>query len=166
MSNDKYKNEYIHLGIADGGCYADCESNFSHDTAAHITIYDRRLTPYLGDLKQGGIVIDKRPCIRRNDFVKNVVRGPMLNVMLPHDTINSVMAKRNLACTIEQARTAGGYDYISLNLYVQYWAELGARIGVRVGDKVYWNDGPLFGFGVPQDIPSVENRWQWDKPIE
>lgn len=157
---DPYKQEYTTLGIAAAGCYATAPNPWSKDSAASITIYDRRLTAYLGELVEGGIVIDKRPCVNRDDFVSMVVSGPMLQESLPHDTKRGWDSTE--PCTLEQAREAKGFDYLSLNLYIQVWAEKGARIGVRVGDKVYWNDGPLFGWGIPQDIPPAELRYQCD----
>jgi hypothetical protein len=163
---DEYKSEYTTLGIGSAGVYATGRTvvGLNSTTTSSSSIPDRRLTPYLGDMVEGGIVLDKRPCIHRDDFVHMIVSGPMMNQDLPHDSKKGWGPTES--CDLEDARKCKGLDYLSLNLYIQLWVEKGARVGVRVGDKVYWNDGPNYGFGKIQDIPLAESRWQWDDPIE
>lgn len=135
--SDAYKKEYTILGIGDGGCWARAKSNFS-DTSASITIYDKRLSCYYGDVIEGGIVIDKRPCVKRKDFVRLAFKCAILNEGLPPKSKQGWDMKI-VPCV--DARDAGGMDYISLDIYLNLWESFGARIGTRVGDEIVWRDG-------------------------
>ena len=135
--SDTYKKEYTILGIGDAGCWARAPSLFS-DTSASITIYDKRLSCYYGDVVEGGIVIDKRPCTKRDDFVHSVCICPLLKESLPNSTKQD-WNNQLIPCT--DARSATSMEYISLDLYLNFWESLGARIGTRVGDEIVWRDG-------------------------
>lgn len=152
---EAYKPEYTYLGIAAAGVYANAPNPWG-DTPASVSIPDYRLTAYLGDLVEGGTVIDKRPCVDRDDFVKMVVSGPILQSNLPSGSIKvwDGLSRRIDPCTIEQAKQAKAFDELSLDLYAQVWADIGARVGVRKGNQIHWNDGSI------QDIPPAELRWQ------
>lgn len=150
-----YKKEYTTLGIAAAGCYATCPPvQYGNGTTVEssVSIPDSRLIPYLGDLADGGVVIDKRPCIKRDDFVHWIVKGPMLKESLPGGCRNVPFSRDIIPC--DDPKACGGYDYIALDLYMELWRGLGARIGTRVGDVIKWEDGEVF------PIPPEEERFQ------
>lgn len=145
---DSYKREYTYLGIGDAGVYAEAPNKYSKHPAS-ITIYDTRLSAYFGDLAEGGIVVDKRPCTNRDDFVKAVVSGPMRGSWLPEKTREGFGG--NVSCN--DANEAGALDYVSTDLYLDLWRDKGARIGKRVGDEIHWEDGKH------ESIVPVSQRW-------
>jgi hypothetical protein len=126
-----YTPEYTTLGISSASVYATIGSNCS------VTIYDTSLTPYLGKLVEGGIVCDKRPCKERDDYISTIVSGPMLKESLPPNTKEAWREQE----PCEDASKCGGFDYVSSNIYYKMWAEKGAKIGIRKGRYIFWNDG-------------------------
>lgn len=153
--SEAYKKEYTTLGIAGGGVYATAPSQWS-DTAVSITIYDRRLIPYLGNLVEGGVVIDKRPCVDRDDFVAMVVSGPMLKESLPAGCKEVFdFAIPRTVVPVVQGETLRSLDYIALDVYLDIWRKVGAKIGKRVGDTIVWENGYIF------PIPPEDQRFFW-----
>ena len=130
-----YKNSYDILGIALGGCYAQELSK--HYGYVRISIPDKRLQCYYGDVKEGGILVDKRSC-EESVIVHGSVSGPMLDMALPEKT-RSVVFEGSKECLDPEG--CSGFDTISLDLYLMYWRKRGARIGKRVGNKVEWEGG-------------------------
>lgn len=149
---DAYKQEYTTMGIAASGVYAKIGDNIS------VSIPDKRLFAYLGNLVDGGIVIDKRT-VPDADLVKWVISGPMMKEGLPSGTKDSLNFETPRAAPIpaKHGDKFSGMDYIALDLYVKLWEGLGARIGTRKGDIIYWNDGES------QPIPPIESRWQQER---
>lgn len=155
MTNNSYKTgivgeEYLTLGIADAGVYATAYNKWAPDRPSSITIYDRRLEAYYGDLAEGGLVLDKRPCRENDEFIKRVVCGPMHGQHLPSKTRDSW--GKHIPC--ESAKEASGFDLVSTDLYLSYWRELGAKIGYRKGNYIEWENGEK------DEIPSEEDRWK------
>jgi len=148
MNRDAYKKQYTTLGIAAAGVYATSGSKSSSQ------IPDNRLHAYLGDLVEGGQVMDKRPCLEHPDFFLMVFSGPMLKEDLPPGTCNKAFSREVLLCTAADFPNLGGYDYLSLDLYTELWRQLGARIGKRIGDFIHWEDGEC------QPIPLEADRWK------
>ena len=148
--DDSYKQEYSTLGIALAGVHATAPNQWSSSTAISIQIPDKRLNCYLGNLIEGGTVIDKRTC-DEDDVFEYVVSGPMLQESLPNGTMSAAFCPAPIKC--ESVRDCKSFDYIALDLYCAYWSNLGARIGKRIGDTIVWNDGEI------QSIPSVDERW-------
>ncbi len=153
MTTKPYKSEYTTLGIAMAGVYATCHNPLG-DMACSVTIYDTKIEAYYGDLVEGGVVIDKRPCVDREDFVSMVVSGPMLKESLPsgHKEVFDFGYPRTLvACSAEDKFS--GFDYIALDIYLGIWRKAGAQIGKRVGNEIHWEDGTT----VP--IPEASQRF-------
>ena len=157
--DDSYKQEYSTLGIALAGVHATAPNQWSSSTAISIQIPDKRLNCYLGNLIEGGTVIDKRTC-DEDDVFEYVVSGPMLQESLPNGTMSAAfcsdshsLQRRNVPIKCEDVRKCKSFDYIALDLYCELWSGLGARIGKRLGDTIMWNDGEI------QSIPSVDERW-------
>lgn len=149
MTVEEYKQEYTTLGIALAGCYATAPG-YTKDSTCSITIYDKRLNAYLGNLVEGGTVIDKRTCAE-SDVIQYVFNGPMLKETLPSGTVDRMWEKGPMPYDGSEYRSS---DFIALDLYISFWKNLGARIGKRIGDSIHWNDGEI------QAIPSAEMRWQ------
>lgn len=159
---DRYRKEYTTLGIALAGVYASAPNQWS-DHAASISIPDNRLTPYLGDLAEGGVVVDKRsvPIAR---LVELSVSGPMLKESLPAGTKDVFSFDERKPVPVVEGEKLGGFDYIALDVYLNIWRKAGARIGKRVADAIHWEDGEVY------PIPPEAERWQataaddWAKP--
>lgn len=146
---DEYKNEYTYLGIAAAGVYAEAPNKYSKHPAS-ITIYDRRLRAYFGDMAEGGIVVDKRPCLEHPDFYRMVISGPMRGSWLSEKTRETM--HDTVKC--HNAHEAKAFDYISTDLYLALWRDMGAKIGKRVGNEIHWEDG------TKETIVPVDKRWQ------
>jgi hypothetical protein len=150
-ASDAYKPEYTILGIALAGVHAKARSQWGE---CSITMYDNRLFPYLGNLLEGGTVIDKRSC-KEEDIVQWVIKGPMLKESLPAGHKDGLWGTGPIKC--EDPKSCSSMDYIALDLYVKLWSDMGARVGTRQGNYIVWNDGEV------QTIPSVESRWQQER---
>lgn len=175
MSRDAYQAEYTFLGIAEAGCYASAPNRWG-DTPASISIPDKRLSCYYGDVVEGGTILDKRPAFEKQSraCTRAVVSGPMLRDNLPALTISRADFPENQILTADSVDsirmepegfflTVGGdpfklssFDFISLDLYCQLWRQLGARVGKRVGMTVEWEDGEV------EAIRPESERWQFD----
>jgi hypothetical protein len=151
--SETYKQQYIYLGIALAGVYARSPSVISGNskTTSSTEIPDKRLTPYLGELKEGGYVVDKRSC-NEKDVIHNVCAGAMLDIDLPEKTRKDW--DKEYPC--DDASSSGSMDYISMDLYLKLWEGLGARVGRRAGNVIKWNNGE------ETVIPEFDCRWQWD----
>jgi hypothetical protein len=145
MSRDAYENKYTTLGIAAGGVYATIGDD------CNVTMYDRRLSPYYGDLAEGGIVIDKRPCLSHSSFIEMVISGPMLKESLPSHSCERMFSDVQ---PCDDARCCKGMDCISMDLYLDLWRPLGAKIGKRVGNEIVWENGDV------SVIPDEKDRWK------
>ncbi len=144
MSRDAYKSEYTTLGIAAAGAYATIGDD------CRVTMYDRRLSPYYGDLAEGGIVIDKRPCVGHPSFIEAVISGPMLKESLPSHTRQRMFSD---AESCDDVKTCRAMDYVSMDLYLNLWRSLGAKIGKRNGNEIVWDNGDV------SVIPDANERW-------
>jgi hypothetical protein len=110
----------------------------------------RRLSSYFGDLCEGGIVIDKRPC-PENVIIRQAYCGAMVQVEMPDNTVSRMGGNGLEPC--DDAEKAGSMDFIALNLYVNQWRKLGARIGVRRGRTIHWENGEK------SPIPAFKDRY-------
>ena len=148
-----YKQEYIYLGIALSGVYACGETKYGENskTTCSIEIPDRRLTPYLGNMKEGSFVVDKRTCAQE-DIIHWVISGPMVDFDLPEKTRKDW--DKIVACS--DIKECSSMNYVSFDLYIDLWRSLGARVGKRVGDVIKWENGE------ETIIPEFDCRWQWD----
>lgn len=154
MRQDAYKSEYLFLGIAEAGVYAEAPNPWGEHLAS-VMIYDRRLSCYYGDVVEGGTILDKRPAFQRDETacVREVVSGPMRGLHLPPNTVDVAFQGRQ---PWAPELKLGGFDYISLDLYLDRWRALGARVGRRVGPTVVWEDGEV------EPIRPESERWRLD----
>lgn len=145
-----YNREYTVLTLSIGEVVALGKGIHSESTPRTIRIMDKRLTPYLGDLVYGGIVIDQRAAANHSEFSRWMTNGPSVN-----DTLGScTTVKDGTQSPCYDARHVGPYNSVSLDLYLALWRSLGARVGKRVGDAIIWEDNVI------SDIPPAESRWQ------
>ena len=127
------EEKWTYLGICDAGAHGKVGDNTS------ITTYDRRLDKYYWRLGEGGVVVDKRPCMEKDASacIHGIVSGPMLKMSLP---LKSKDAWRGIE-PCQDAKECGSLSYVSTDLYLSYWRVLGARLGKREGDTIVWEDG-------------------------
>jgi hypothetical protein len=150
MGREQYKKEWEFCGIAQAGVYAaTVKVSFgSSSSRASVTTYDPRLRCEVGNLIEGGVVVDKRT-VSSDDLIHYVVAGAMLDLDLPAGHCKGWGDIE----PCEDAKARKGFDFVSLDLYLKLWRSLGARIGVRKGDEIHWEDGRVW------QIPSVEERY-------
>src|SRR6185369_8781632 len=100
-----YEQRLVLLGIAQGGVYGNGQT-FS------VQIPDYRLSPYFGELLEGGIVLDKRD-IPIDILIKHVVNGPMLDLSIPKNSFRPFVK----GGTHEyQGETLKGFDFVGLDV--------------------------------------------------
>jgi hypothetical protein len=152
---DEYEPEYAVLSRGLGGCHADTIDG------ASVTIYDSRLQAYLGNVVEGGYVIDNRAVLDRNPGL--VLRSPMCEAKLLPGSINrfrdacpaperSIVAAaiasnpENGYCGLARLMLAcpdafEGFNFVAPDVYAGWWLQNGARVGERHGKYVLWSDG-------------------------
>ncbi len=135
----KGKEAFTTLGIALGGVYATSPNPYSEDTAVSISIPDNRLYCYLGDLKNGGVVIDKR-MVKTSTLINETCSGPYLRESLKEGTMAKGLTYPKEVVKYD-AKKVSGIDYVALDIYLSIWRKHGARIGVRKGKYILWEDG-------------------------
>jgi hypothetical protein len=149
MSN-AYKQEWQICGIAEAGVYATTVPVKwgSSTSIGSVTTYVPMLKAEVGNLIEGGVVVDKRT-VKIDNLIHYVVSGPMLDTQLPPGTAKDWDKVK----PCEDAKNLKSFDYVSLDLYLKLWRELGARIGQRKGDQIIWEDGRVW------NIPDEEHRY-------
>lgn len=120
---------------------------------ATCSIPDSRLTPYFGDVVPGGYVIDKRDLLTHAPrAVEMSLHSPLVNVDLaegeaqlcpvPEEWFANALG--GMFGTLARAKvkrpTWTGLDTVCRSLYVDYWRHRGALIGVRVGNRIEWEN--------------------------
>jgi hypothetical protein len=121
-----------------------------------VVIQDNRLAPYLGDLQQGGWVVDYFHLQARADFTNLLVRMPLPSVRLVPGQVMAAQEPSLMGARRQRRRTdaARGLSHVSVQEYVRLWGEEGARIGQRNGSIISWSDGRVVS------IPSARERWK------
>lgn len=158
-----YRGTFTVLSLGLGGLSAQ-----TGERGVSISIPDRRLVCYYGDLAEGGIVLDKRRVLEEDPSL--AFRSPILASHLPPGTIeppgqpDRVLAQGMLgmfgeahAALITATAEPEGYNGLALvatDVYVQFWRRHGARVGQRAGAQVLWEDGRA------EPIPSAEERYK------
>jgi hypothetical protein len=141
--------EYTILGIALSGWYGRTTEG------AHVSSYDKRIETQYAALVDGGVVVDKRPAFDANlkGAIKEVMDGPLLDMSLapeaeercpePSDILLYGLEDTFQRWAKKRATDKGwkGLDSVGLEVYLRRWRALGARIGVRHGDTIHWEDG-------------------------
>lgn len=115
--------------------------------SSSCTTYDTdALRAIRGHLTDGGVFVDKRP-IPEDVLVEWVFVGPMESGDLPEGHARGWGEPYKMEIREDgiqgAARRVGSMGEIATDLYIALWASLGARIGVRKGDTVVWDDGSV-----------------------
>lgn len=139
---------YYSLGISAVGAYAATPN--AYGPPGSLSGLVPRLGPYLGDLREGGMVIDLRP-LSWSDKVEIACRTPYAQEDLPPRTGIRFMSYK--AEPLPDGPVTTGFLYVSLDVYADRCAARGARIGARRGDAIHWRDGAV------TPIPSADRRW-------
>lgn len=145
--------------------------------ATHTSIPDGRLTPYLGELREGGIVIDRRAALWHD--VRLAFRSPLLDASLRAGTVarprpselypggTAAVWDRGAPEVLEPSPEGyDGLDRVALDLYTRFWQGAGARVGRRRGDAILWDDGTTTAIPLPehrQRHPDGRPRTQHDE---
>lgn len=169
MSTDTgYTQRLATLEIGLAGCHGQyAEGNCS------VSIPDARLSPYFGELVEGGYVIDNAPALE-NDY-RLAVRAPMCRGNLPAGArdafpgaADSIVAHAlaqsgpengysGLAQLMLIAPKCGAFDDVSPDVFAAWWASHGARVGQRRGDTIVWADGTV------EPIRPFADRWKCER---
>lgn len=100
------------------------------------------LKSYADRMRDGCAVVDKST-IDSDSAISSIVNGPMPKVTLPDNTVQRFGDRETviglagglsgdfgeLAAKCVRDKTWRGLDYVSVDLYVAAWAQLGARVG-------------------------------------
>jgi hypothetical protein len=138
--------------------------NGEYGGGASMSSYSMRLGPFLGRVADGGTIIDKWNVEFKTAF-DLAVNGPMVDVDLPEGSVDAApeipdymlgpggLQGGFLALAAVKKAKPGwrGLDRISLREYTDMWRSAGARIGIRKGDQIHWEDG------VVEQIPPVDD---------
>lgn len=159
---DGYDVRLATLEIGLGGCHGQ-----HAEGRASVTMYDRRLSAYYGELVEGGFVIDKRAVVEANPGL--AVMAPLCRGDLPagrRDVFQTrpdpVMAAAlcdgesfgAVAALMVAAPDCGAFDDAAPDVYAAWWRARGAQVGVRCGDRIVWADGSI------EAIRPAGQRWQ------
>ncbi len=122
---------------------------------SRVSFYTNRLDDCLDYATEGCTILDKS-MVAESDLIHNVISGPMVDVSLPPNTVDrfttkdkqtasnmlpglggayAVLAKTAIEETPEKY---GSLDKLSLDLYVDLWRKLGAKVGTYTKGKVVW----------------------------
>jgi len=147
------------LSISQGN---GCSGDGIRDASSTFSISGMYGEPeqHFGRVKVGGWIIDKRPV---ENFTSAVMRAPLLGLRLDPDEIDSLTKDEIAGSMFAQAvmsqpgngfgqilhlenadrsarpkRKFGSLDTVGINLFLDYWRELGARIGQVTDGGVEW----------------------------
>src|SRR5205823_1607301 len=112
--------------------------------------------PYLGELVEGGYVLDKRAALEKRPGL--AVLSPMCRGDLaagqrdPFGGAEGSLVARAIASDPENpasglARLAlaaphcGAFDDVAPDIFAAWWRAHGARVGRRLGEEIVWEDG-------------------------
>lgn len=147
----RYEMRYALLVPGDGGV-----SGYFPRSRTQASIPDTRAWPYYGDLLPGGYIVDGTHL----DFhvrYRTAVNGPMVSMVLPPGQrdrlddpgpIAAMMAADPqtglfgaLVATAIADRQWQGLDEVALDTWIGYRRSRGARVGRRVDEYIFWEDG-------------------------
>lgn len=176
MGRDKYDGNLRLLECAGGGTHGQSAGSerkplpgggsWRHGPS-RVSFTDIRLRPYLGELEQGGVVIDKRRLVSHPMFASWVIGDPMVDVELePGETsrfsdqqtmatmLPGLCGQYAMLALLSRNSEYTGLDYVDVGHYAALWSSRGARVGVREGDAIIWNDGAR------EAIPPAADRYK------
>lgn len=102
--------------------------------------------PSLDSLAPGAYYVDTTPVDKASaDLVS--VNGPVLDVQLKELTtsrLDKTTKYSDIVEAINAPTTLASLTLVSLDIYVQIWRALGARIGRKVNDQIEWEKPVVF----------------------
>ncbi len=120
----KDNEEYTIGGICRAGVHFDYISENGYKSS--VTTYDTNVERNLHRMANGGFFIDARNV---EDPYGYALYSPMLELDKPSDW--------------KERENPGGFSYVGLSYFLNNAAKYGAKIGMRVNDKMHWNDGEI-----------------------
>lgn len=154
--SETYEEKFAILQVALGGVSGQTVDG------ASCTIYDCRLSPYLGEVVEGGYVLDKRAVLEENPalaFLSPMCRGDLPagtirrfreSVPHPEDSIvaQSIITSpehplRGLVGLMCQCADCESFDDVAPDVFAAWWADKGARVGRRRGNEIVWANGDV-----------------------
>ena len=141
-----YSKPLLYLGRSAAGCYGRMAVQKREISGGGYSLEDpsisglhESLDRYYHWLVQGGSVCDKSPVFRTNYSVASnmVVSGPMLKIDLPKNTVKSFFGSPK----IYGGDPLTGGELVSLDIYLNLWEKVWARVGQRMGRYIVWRDG-------------------------
>jgi len=143
--NTKMQDLYVVFVTLYGGAHGETASGcLENNNVYHssITYYDNNLWNATADLREGGYAIDRRKC--QDSLVG--MHFPHLDCLLTGNQVRFTAWGRPTEYSgkvgIEAFKTAGVHD-ISPDLYAELNRKCGALVGVRKGDTIVWEHGPI-----------------------
>ena len=152
-----WDDEWHLLSIGVGGWTGHCKT-----VKDNIGSHQSRTEGYCDDYDlqraaDGCVVVDVRPAEHRDDFVSNVLRGPLPNpdvegedvVVCPEasDWLRAGIEGNQFGSLLKHhdmvkgaGQKIGPLDYVSPFYYAQWWYGRGARIGVVKKGKILWKE--------------------------
>lgn len=158
---DEYTQKYAVLSVTfDGNVVGEhpYQKSKFYSSRSTSSIPDNRLDCYIGDVIEGGYVIDKRVESLQN-IIRHIFGEPRLMTEIPKGKKEVVTFSpyRRRFVKVKKGEVLKSYDGVATDVLVDYWRKLGARIGQRKGDNIVWEDGEV------QAIPTVAERWNQTK---
>lgn len=141
--------KWYSIGQAAAGVYGAGPN--SSGPPSSITGCRGELSDHYHELREGGIVIDKQPCLTRENAIRELLTSPYHNPAYPdgsYEVWEYMKGPRHVFLT-KFPKEIGNGDTISTDLYAAYWTALGARVGYRRGDTIVWDDGAIDAITVP-----------------
>ena len=166
--SETYEERFALLQVALGGVSGQTVDG------ASCTVYDRRLMPYLGEVVEGGYVLDKRSVLEekpslallspmcRGDLPAGTVRRFRDSVPHPEESIVAQAIVQSpehplrglVALMLLDGAELESFDEVAPDVFAAWWARRGARVGRRRGNEIVWANGDV------TVIPAFARRWE------
>src|SRR5262249_55869862 len=142
--SESYRQRLVTLEIGLAGCHGQTTDG------ASVTLYDRRLPCYYGELVEGGWVIDKAAVLDplpgltvmaarcRGKLVsgrREAFRGAQDSFVAHALAAQPENGFGGLARLMLAAPDCGAFDDVSPDVFAAWWRQQGARIGQRQGNR-------------------------------
>lgn len=110
------------------------------DTSSSLSGCYGKPEEYYHYLAEGAVFVDKR-AVPSDSLISGVISGPMLSLSIGPNQVKTFAT--GITEDITPDFDPKSLDCVGINVYTEFWAKLGARIGYRRGDDMHWNDGSV-----------------------
>lgn len=146
-------SKYVFLSIGEYGwtLYEQSIKTELGSSKARLQGYGEDYTKHMSKIKEGSLVLDTRPARNRKDFVRNVLKAPLVDADLSEGEINRVDTKGsifhdspqfaamlNIHENQQDKDELGSLDSVSPEFYCAWWKERGANVGYIQGGEIVW----------------------------